>query len=162
MPKVNASNGIRPEIRALAVMKLGVPVTPSEIDAYVGTGSYAAKYVSFLNTRYGFKISSQKDGRRVVSYTVDAEPDNVEDLRSAQPKQSKKVAEVPEKEPAPTPTKTPAGKKGGSKKSSKSKAKAKPAKPVDEVEEQFGTTGEVGGIDGDWDNMEGLDLSKLL
>ena len=31
MPRVNASNGIRPEIRALAVLQLGKTVTPAEI-----------------------------------------------------------------------------------------------------------------------------------
>lgn len=86
MPRVAASNGIRPEIRALAVLKLGVTVTPKQINDHVGTGDYAAKYVSFLNTRYGFNITSNKDGRKVVSYTVVAEPANASDLRSATPK----------------------------------------------------------------------------
>lgn len=89
MPRVAASNGVRPEIRALAVLQLGKTVTPAEINAHVGTGDYAAKYVSFLNTRYGFKITANKDGRRVVSYTVVAEPANAADLRATQPKVAK-------------------------------------------------------------------------
>ena len=89
MPRVAASNGIRPEIRALAVLQLGKTVTPQEINDHVGTGDYAAKYVSFLNTRYGFKITANKDGRKVVSYTVLAEPDNASDLRAATPKAPK-------------------------------------------------------------------------
>ena len=89
MPRVAASNGIRPEIRALAVLQLGKTVTPAEINAHVGTGDYAAKYVSFLNTRYGFKITANKDGRKVVSYTVISEPDNASDLRAATPKAPK-------------------------------------------------------------------------
>ena len=48
MPRVAASNGVRPEIRALGVIKLGVPVTPAEINAYVGTGDYAAKYMYYM------------------------------------------------------------------------------------------------------------------
>ena len=96
MPRVSASNGIRPEIRALAVLQLGKTVTPKEINDHVGTGEYAAKYVSFLNTRYGFNITANKDGRRVVSYTVIAEPDNAAALRSATPKATKaKAAKVP-------------------------------------------------------------------
>ena len=86
MPRVSASNGVRPEIRALAVLQLGKTVTPAEINAHVGTGDYAAKYVSFLNTRYGFTITANKDGRKVVSYTVIAEPTNAADLRGATPK----------------------------------------------------------------------------
>ena len=89
MPKVSASNGIRPEIRALAVLQLGKTVTPADINNHVGTGDYAAKYVSFLNTRYGFTITTQKDGRKVVSYTMIAEPANVAELRSATPKAPK-------------------------------------------------------------------------
>jgi len=86
MPKVSASNGIRPEIRALAVLQMGKTVTPKEINDHVGTGDYAAKYVSFLNTRYGFTITANKDGRKVVSYTMIAEPANAAELRSATPK----------------------------------------------------------------------------
>ena len=89
MPKVSASNGIRPEIRALAVLQLGKTVTPADINNHVGTGDYAAKYVSFLNTRYGFTITANKDGRKVVSYTMIAEPANVAELRSATPKAPK-------------------------------------------------------------------------
>ena len=96
MPRVSASNGIRPEIRALAVLQLGKTVTPKEINDHVGTGEYAAKYVSFLNTRYGFNITANKDGRRVVSYTMIAEPDNAAELRGATPKATKaKAAKVP-------------------------------------------------------------------
>ena len=86
MPKVSASNGIRPEIRALAVLVMGKTVTPKQINDHVGTGDYAAKYVSFLNTRYGFTITANKDGRKVVSYTMIAEPANAADLRAATPK----------------------------------------------------------------------------
>ena len=89
MPKVSASNGIRPEIRALAVLQMGKTVTPAEINDHVGTGDYAAKYVSFLNTRYGFTITANKDGRKVVSYTMIAEPANAAELRSATPKAPK-------------------------------------------------------------------------
>ena len=89
MPKVSASNGIRPEIRALAVLQMGKTVTPAQINDHVGTGDYAAKYVSFLNTRYGFTITANKDGRKVVSYTMIAEPANAAELRSATPKAPK-------------------------------------------------------------------------
>lgn len=178
MPRVNASNGIRPEIRALAVLQLGKTVTPQDINDHVGTGDYAAKYVSFLNTRYGFTITANKDGRRVVSYTVIAEPANAADLRAQTPKAAKaKVAAKAPKVAAPKAAKAPA-------KSAKSVAdikaanlaklkevaanRTKAAKRVrefDDVTEQFGTSGEVGtsfNVDRDWDSIDGLDLSKLL
>ena len=183
MPRVAASNGIRPEIRALEVFPLGATVTPDVINKHVGTGDYAAKYVSFLNTRFGFKIVANKDGRRVVSYTMIAEPANAADLRAQTPKAAKapkaaapKVAKAP-KVVAPKAAKAPA-------KSAKSVAdikaanlaklkevaanRTKAAKRVrefDDVTETFGTSGEVGtsfNVDRDWDSIDGLDLSKLL
>ena len=191
MPRVNASNGIRPEIRALAVLQLGKTVTPAEIDAHVGTGEYAAKYVSFLNTRYGFTITANKDGRKVVSYTVIAEPDNAAELRGQQPKAPKakaakapkapKVAKVAKENAAIVRVVTKAEnaaeikaknlatiKKVAEKQAAAKKAKAKrPAKvrEFDDVTEQFGTNGEVAtsySIDKDWDSIDGVDLSKLL
>lgn len=86
MPIVAASNGVRPEIRALGVIHLNKPVTPAEINAHVGTGDYAAKYISFLRNRYGFTFQVNKDGRQVLSYTCIAEPANVAELRATQPK----------------------------------------------------------------------------
>jgi hypothetical protein len=86
MPIVSASNGIRPEYRALAVIQLNKSVTPTEINDCVGTGDYAAKYISFLRNRFGFTFTIQKDGRNVVSYTCVDEPANVADLRSQKPK----------------------------------------------------------------------------
>lgn len=186
MPRVAASNGVRPEIRALAVLQLGKTVTPAEINAHVGTGDYAAKYVSFLNTRYGFTITANKDGRKVVSYTVVAEPSNAADLRAATPKvkitkpaaKAKSVAkvlkltmaeakeirdEVKAEKAAEIKAKNLATLKAVA-----AKRKAAPKKKVrefDDVTEQFGTSGEVGtsfNVDRDWDSVEGLDLSKLL
>jgi ERCC4-type nuclease len=188
MPRVNASNGIRPEIRALAVLQLGKTVTPSQINDHVGTGEYAAKYVSFLNTRYGFTITANKDGRKVVSYTMIAEPANAADLRAQTPKAAKaKTAKAP-KAAAPKVVKSAVAvdtkRIKAAAKSAKSVAdikaanlaklkevaanRTKAAKRVrefDDVTEQFGTSGEVGtsfNVDRDWDSIDGLDLSKLL
>lgn len=184
MPKVAASNGIRPEIRALAVLQLGKTVTPAQINDHVGTGDYAAKYVSFLNTRYGFTITANKDGRKVVSYTVVAEPANAADLRSTQPKAAKAktvkapktVAKAP-KAAAPKVVKAPV-KSAADKADIKAKnlatlkavaanrkKAAKRVREFDDVTETFGTSGEVGtsfSVERDWDSVEGLDLSKLL
>ena len=190
MPKVAASNGIRPEIRALAVLQLGKTVTPAEINAHVGTGDYAAKYVSFLNTRYGFKITPNKDGRKVVSYTVISEPDNAADLRGMQPKAPKTKAVKAPKSIAKVLNLTKAEtkeireelaaekaaeikaknletmKKVAAKfKKAKAPKKVKVPRESDYVRETFGTSGEIAtsfNVDRDWDSVEGLDLSKLL
>lgn len=185
MPRTVQSNGIKPYLRALKVIKLGVPVTPKEINDYVGTGDYAAKYISFLRTRNGFEFTIQKDGRQVVSYTMIKEPDNAADLRALQPKAAKvKTAKAP-KVAAPKVVKTVKrmvaetaskvvdkeaikAKNLATLKAVAAKKKAAPKKKVrefDDVTEQFGTSGEVGtsfNVDRDWDSIEGLDLSKLL
>ena len=179
MPIVSASNGIRPEIRALAVIKLNKPVTPKEINDCVGTGEYAAKYISFLNTRYGFTIEAQKDGRTVVSYTCIAEPADVAILRAMKPKvkgvKPAKVAKATK--PAKTASlMTPAEIKAKnletmkkvsaklSKKVAASKPKAK-KKVVDFVEKELGSTGEVAtsfSIDAGWDSMDGVNVKDFL
>ena len=186
MPRVAASNGVRPEIRALAVIKLGVPVTPAEINTHVGTGDYAAKYISFLNTRYGFTITTQKDGRRVVSYTLIAEPDNAAALRASQPKApktkapktvklttvvakvSKEFAAKKAAAPAPAPVKAKAAKRGKSvadiKAANLAKLKAVGAKfkaeKIEAMTEEPAATSFS--IDGDWDSFDGVDLKNLL
>lgn len=152
MPRVAASNGVRPEIRALAVIHLNQPVTAAEINDCVGTGDYAAKYISFLKTRYGFTFSVQKVGRQVVSYTLLKEPANIAELRSMQPKaKGAKVSVAKAAKPV---------------KSAKSKAAPVAVKPrkVDVVEQQFGSSGEVSsyGIDADFDSMDGIDIKSII
>jgi hypothetical protein len=190
MPKVSASNGIRPEIRALAVLQMGKTVTPAEINDHVGTGDYAAKYVSFLNTRYGFTITANKDGRKVVSYTMIAEPANAADLRAATPKtkiakpKAVKVAKVTKvANPTATaianmPKKSDDDIKAknletikkvaeGMKKVAAKKAKSnKKTREFDDVTEQFGSNGEVAtsySVDKDWDSIDlnNVDLKAL-
>ena len=187
MPKVSASNGIRPEIRALAVLQMGKTVTPAEINAHVGTGDYAAKYVSFLNTRYGFTITANKDGRKVVSYTMIAEPANAADLRAATPKtkiakpKAVKVAKVTKvANPTATaianmPKKSDDDIKAKNLETIKKVAegmkkvaakKAKKVREFDDVTEQFGTSGEVAtsySVDNDWDaiDLNNVDLKAL-
>ena len=101
MPRTAQSNGIKPYLRALAVIKLGVPVTPTEINDHVGTGDYAAKYISFLRNRNGFEFTIQKDGRKVVSYTLIKEPADAETLRNLTPKAPKSKAPKVAKTSAP-------------------------------------------------------------
>ena len=81
MPRNAKSNGIPPQVRALAVIKLGVPVTPSKINECVDTGNYASKWILYLKIM-GFEFEVKKDGRSVVSYTMISEPKNAAELRS--------------------------------------------------------------------------------
>ena len=185
MPRVSASNGIRPEIRALAVLQLGATVTPKQINDLVGTGDYAAKYVSFLNTRYGFNITANKDGRKVVSYTMIAEPANAAELRSATPKTKIAKPKAAKVVKIANPTATAIASMPKSNEDIKAKnletmkkvaAKFKSVKATkkvskrkvrefDDVTEQFGTSGEVGtsySVERDWDSIDNLDLSKIL
>lgn len=73
MPKLKGidTQGKKPYQKALDVLKLNVPVTPKEIDDYVGTGTYSSKYICFLK-RDGYQFVSVKMGRSVVSYTLTA------------------------------------------------------------------------------------------
>lgn len=171
MPIVSASNGIRPEIRALAVIELNKPVTPAQINACVGTGDYAAKYISFLRNRYGFTFTVQKDGRQVVSYTCVGEPKNVADLRGQKPKsKAPKMPKLTAKQISKQVGMVVARNNGGvtlkpaAKVIAKAAAAKKPAKP-DPVAKVLGSTGEIAKsftVDNDWDSMEGVDVKDFL
>ena len=141
--------------------------------------------------RYGFTITANKDGRKVVSYTMIAEPANAAELRAAQPKAPKaKVAKTPKvkapkaniAQPTSVPKAAPANaedvkaknletlrkvaKDMGMKKVAAKKPKAsKKTREFDDVTEQFGTSGEVAtsfSVDKDWDSIDGVDLSKII
>ena len=171
MPRVAASNGVRPEIRALAVIELNKPVTPKEINDCVGTGDYAAKYISFLKNRYGFTFTVQKDGKTVVSYTLIAEPDNAADLRSAQPKA--KAAPAPKApkvkaKAAKSQPKVRMSKQTPSKAAARNILKEKADKEADRLLAEIGAknAGEFAGgsygVDSDWDSMDGIDVGNFL
>jgi hypothetical protein len=190
MPIVSASNGIRPEYRALAVIQLNKSVTPTEINDCVGTGDYAAKYISFLR-RDGFVFDTFKDGRKIVAYTLIAEPVNAAYFRNMQPKRDKLAEQV--KREGKTYEVLKAKGELFSQKAAKAKAKTedeikaanlatmqkvsakiskkvaaskpKKRKVVDYVEKELGSTGEVATsftVDADWDSMQGVDVKSLI
>jgi len=190
MPIVAASNGIKPYIRALAVIQLNKPVAPSVINQCVGTGDYAAKYISKLR-KDGFEFTSTKDGREIVSYTLVAEPSNAAYFRNMQPKvkgAKKAVVAKPAKTKKPKVIITKALQKSVAVEIAKTDAAIKAAnlakmkaitakntkkvaakkrkidKLVDEVENAFGTTGEITGsaVDAGWDSMENVNVRDFL
>ena len=167
---------IKRSARVLPAIQPGVPFTPETIDHIVGAG-YSTKFVFFLR-ELGFEFSVNKDGRKIVSYTLIKEPADAAAIRSA-------TASAPRgKNATPKAPKVKAAKPAKPAKSTKSVAEikaanlaklkavgakqAKVAKRVreyDDVTEQFGNSGEVGtsfNVDRDWDSIEGLDLQKLV
>ena len=179
MPKI-AGREVRGEFLALQLFdKIGKAVTPSEINAHVGRGDYAAKYISFLRGRHGFEFSVQKDGRTVLSYTLISEPDNAADVRAmatgsgsvkaakaakpkaaktAKPKASKPVKARQSKQTASAPVK----------KAARNVLKERADKEADALLAEIGmkNAGEYGGgtysVDPDWDSMDGIDVANFL
>lgn len=145
MPRNAKSNGIPPQVRALAVIKLGVPVTPSEINKCVDTGNYASKWILYLKIM-GFEFEVKKDGRNVVSYTMISEPKNAAELRAMQPKSFN--------------VKTTA-------KSSSPKIIIVPKKPVNNLAkikaaaEKLAATN-VPAVDPSWDSIDGVDIKQIV
>ena len=145
MPRNAKFNGIPPQVRALAVIKLGVPVTPSKINECVDTGNYASKWILYLKIM-GFEFEVNKDGRNVVSYTMISEPKNAAELRAMQPKGSS--------------VKTPA-------KSSPPKIIIVPKKPVNNLAKikaaaEMLAAKTVPTVDPAWDSIDGIDIKKLV
>jgi preprotein translocase subunit SecF len=151
-------------------------VTPSEINAHVGRGDYAAKYISFLRGRHGFEFSVQKDGRTVVSYTLVSEPKDsklIRDLavaakstkvakpkaaKAAKPKASKPVKVRQSKQTASAPVK----------KAARNVLKEKADREADALLAEIGmkNAGEYAGgtysVDPEWDSMDGIDVANFL
>ena len=166
---------IKRAARVLPAIQPGVPFTPEAIDQIVG-GEYSSKFVFYLR-ELGFEFSNNKDGRKIVSYTLIKEPADAAAIRSA-------TASAPRGQGAAKAPKVKAVKPAKPAKSTKSVAdikaanlaklkaigakQAKVAKRVreyDDVTEQFGNNGEVGtsfNVDRDWDSIDGLDLTKLI
>lgn len=155
------NSGKRPHELALEVLKPGVTITPTELEKHVGNGPYASKHIWFLR-KLGHDITVNKDGRTVVSYTYNG-------VGSAQPVA---VAAKPAKVKPEKPAKAAKPKKAKAAKVEDDEddvpvmdraAKAR-AKPVDEVEEVFGTSGAVAShsVDPDWDSVEGIDVKSLI
>lgn len=179
---------IKRAARVLPIIQPGKPFAPEAIDKIVG-GAYSFKFVFYLR-ELGFQFSQQKDGRKIVSYTLISEPDDAAAIRGATASKSRKSGAAKTATPKVKVAKVKVVKsavavdtkriKSATEKAAikaknletlkavAAKRKALPKKKVrefDDVTEQFGTSGEVGtsfNVDRDWDSVEGLDLSKLL
>lgn len=89
-------------LKVLEIVKLDVPVTPTQINDYVGAGNYASKHILYLKNS-GYQFNVVRDGRTVVSYTLIGIPDNANDMIAAvgsrKSKTVKKVAKAPKATP---------------------------------------------------------------
>ena len=149
--------------RVLEKMVIGVPVSPKEIEDHANGGPYSSKWMLYLRMR-GFDISVQKEGRKVVSYTLITEPADAAEQRKgkdkAVPKPKAPKAVKPKKVKAVKQAKAPAGKD-----TNLAKLKAaldKRNKKKADVPSEFAALESVGlgipsstNVDGDFDAYEG-------
>lgn len=148
MPR-NASRGVRAEFAVLELFEKNATLTPDEINDFMKNGNYAAKYICYLRIA-GYDFDVNKDGRRVVSYTLKG-----------------KTPTKPKKAPGPSPTVS----------KPRSEKKVKPVQTVAKkskvsVEEKMlqdlGMLSEREfspssfSIDPDWDSTDTLDIQNIL
>ena len=145
-------------------MVIGVPVSPKEIEDHAQGGPYSSKWMLYLRMR-GFDITVQKEGRKVVSYTLVSEPKNAaefREIRKPAPKQPKQKAVKVAKPKAVKQAKTadPKDKNMAALKAALAKRKA--------AEAEFKALEEVGlgiptstNVDGDFDSYDG-DVRDLI
>lgn len=156
------------------------------------TKDYSAKYITFLRLLgFDFSVSKQgrkivsyttikepanvSDIRAAGPKTKKSKTVKASVAKKTAPKKS--VTKIATKSEEVKTTKAPVVKKVAAAKKTVAKGGSaanlaklkevgarfkKVSKHVDPVEDTFGTTGELGAIDGGWDSIEGLDLSKLL
>ena len=72
---------IKRAARILPAIQPGVPFAPEAIDKIVG-GTYSSKFMFYLR-ELGFMFDTNKDGRKIVSYTLIKEPDDAGAIRAS-------------------------------------------------------------------------------
>ena len=148
MPR-SATRGVRAEFAVLELFEKNATLTPDEINDFMKNGNYAAKYICYLRIA-GYDFDVNRDGRRVVSYT----------LKGKTPTKSKKAATT-----APTASKPRQEKKAKPVKTVAKKTKM----PVEEKmlqdlgmlsEREFSASSFS--VDPDWDSTDTLDIQNIL
>ena len=56
----------------LEIMKPGVPVSPTDLVAHVNRGKYPSQFIHHMKL-HGYSISTIKNGRNVMSYTLNSD-----------------------------------------------------------------------------------------
>lgn len=161
---------------ALDFLKSKGSATPAEINAHVGRGNYAAKYVCYLKLE-GYEIETIKSGKTVTEYKFISDGDSATReykwvppaLRGAAPKQKKVKAAAKPK--ASKPIKVRQSKQTPSapvKKAARNVLKDKADAQADALLRELGmkNAGEYAGgtysVDPDWDSMDGIDVANFL
>jgi len=180
---------IRHAAKLLPILKVGKAVTREAIETHTN-GNLVSKYI-FCLRKLGFDFQYGKDGKKIVSYTLVKEPKNAADIRAAKPLKNrgeepvktvkaKTLVKSPAKKKAPAKPKlvvsnetVAVDKRTETKKNNLAKLKAvatarRSSVPVikrqdDETENLLGSTGETSfAVDPEFDNIDGIDLSKLV
>lgn len=162
--------------RALEFLKSKGSATPAEINAHVGAGDYASKYVCYLKLR-GYEIETIKTGRTVTEYKFIGDGDSAtrnyqwvppaQRGKSAAPKQKK--AKAAAKPKAAKPVKVRQSKQTAPvAKAARTVLKDKADAAADALLREIGmkNAGEYAGgtysVDPDWDSMDGIDVANFL
>lgn len=149
---------------ALEVIKMDVPVTPAEMDQCTGRKDSSSCITYFKSLGYDF--TTQYDGRRVVSYTLIKEPNNVEYFRGLLAKlKGTTVAPEPVEEKKPVAKKAAPKKKAPVVKAPQKVAAKKKVKkePVVELELDLPDVEDTSFVlDDEFDSFEGLCLKALV
>lgn len=160
---------------ALDFLKSKGSATPAEINAHVGRGNYAAKYVCYLKLE-GYEIETIKTGRTVTEYKFISDGDSAtrnyqwvppaQRGKTAAPKQKKAKASKASK-----PVKVRQSKQTAStpvKKAARNVLKDRADAEADRLLAEIGmkNAGEYAGgtysVDPDWDSMDGIDVANFL
>lgn len=163
---------------ALEFLKSKGSATPDEINAHVGKGKYASKYICYLKLE-GHEIETVKSGKTVTEYRYISEGDsatrNYQWVPPAQRGKTKtpktktaKAAKAakPKQVAARVSKQTPAPK--SVKKAARNVLKERADAEADRLLAELGMkdAGEYAGgtysVDPDWDSMDGIDVANFL
>lgn len=161
---------------ALEFLKAKGTATPAEIEAHVGKGKYAAKYVCYLKL-HGYEIETVKSGKTVTEYKFISDGDSAtRDYKWVPPAQrgaapKVKTVKAAAKPKASKPVKVRQSKQTPTapvKKAARNVLKDRADAEADRLLAEIGMRngGEVAGgsysIDPDWDSMDGIDVANFL
>lgn len=159
---------------ALDFLKSKGSATPDEINAHVGRGNYAAKYVCYLKLE-GYEIETVKSGRTVTEYKFISDGNSATRNYQWVPPAKRGQAAAPKaakpktaKAAKPKAVKTKVSKQTPVKKAARNVLKDKADKQADALLAELGmkNAGEYAGgtysIDPDWDSMDGIDVANFL
>lgn len=155
---------------ALDFLKSKVTATPDEINAYVGRGNYAAKYVCYLKLE-GYEIEAIKSGREIAQYKYVSDGDSAtRNYKWVAPAQRGKTKTKKKSVSKMAEAVVHATVKAKKIKAAKSATKSSSFADVqaDALLHELGmkNAGEYAAgmyaVDPDWDSMDSIDVTDLL